>query len=50
MMADGPYCSFAVAMGFSQVAGKYFQEHHAPVVNDTNFHVVLILTIIILPV
>jgi Reverse transcriptase (RNA-dependent DNA polymerase) len=31
---DGIYRSRAVAKGFSQVPGKDFQEHHAPVVHD----------------
>jgi hypothetical protein len=46
---DGTYHSHRVAKGFSHVPGKVIQEHHAPVVHDTTFCVVLILKLIYKP-
>jgi Reverse transcriptase (RNA-dependent DNA polymerase) len=43
---DGRYRARTVAKGFSQVPGKDFQENHAPVVNDTTFHLVLALKVL----
>jgi hypothetical protein len=42
---DGRYRARTVAKGFSQIPGKDFQENHAPVVNDTTFHLILVLKI-----
>jgi Reverse transcriptase (RNA-dependent DNA polymerase) len=36
-----------VAKGFSQIPGKDFQENHSPVVNDTTFHTILVLKILL---
>ena len=38
---DGRFRARTVAKGFSQIAGKDFQENFAPVINDTSFHLVL---------
>ena len=38
---DGRFGARTVAKGYSQIPGKDFQENHAPVVNDTTFHLVL---------
>ena len=43
---DGRYRTRTVAKGFSQVPGKDFVENHAPVVNDTTFHLVLALKVL----
>ena len=43
---DGRYRARTVAKGFSQIPGKDFQENHAPVVNDTTFHLVLALKVL----
>ncbi len=42
---DGRFRARTVAKGFSQIPGKDFQENHAPVVNDTTFHLSLDLKI-----
>jgi Reverse transcriptase (RNA-dependent DNA polymerase) len=44
---DGRYRARTVAKGFSQVPGKDFQENHAPVVNDTTFHLMLVLKVLL---
>jgi Reverse transcriptase (RNA-dependent DNA polymerase) len=44
---DGRYRARTVAKGFSQVPGKDFQENLAPVVNDTTFHIMLVLKILL---
>jgi hypothetical protein len=36
------FCSRTVSKGISQVPSKNLQQHSAPVVHDTTFHVVLI--------
>ena len=38
---DGCFQARTVAKGYNQIPGKDFQENHAPVVNDTTFHLVL---------
>ena len=38
---DGRFRARSVAKGYSQIPGKDFQENHAPVVNDTTFHLTL---------
>jgi hypothetical protein len=43
---DGRFRARTVAKGFSQIPGQDFQENHAPVVNDTTFHLVLSLKIL----
>ena len=43
---DGRFRARTVAKGFSQIAGKDFQENFAPVVNDTTFHLILCLQIL----
>jgi Reverse transcriptase (RNA-dependent DNA polymerase) len=43
---DGRYRARTVAKGFSQIPGQDFQETFAPVVNDTTFHLVLVLKIL----
>jgi hypothetical protein len=43
---DGRFRARTVAKGFSQIPGKDFQENHAPVVNDTTFHLVLTLKLL----
>jgi Reverse transcriptase (RNA-dependent DNA polymerase) len=35
-----------VAKGFSQVQGQDFHENHAPVINDTTFHLILVLKLL----
>ena len=40
---DGRYRARTVAKGFSQIPGKDFQGNFAPVINDTTFHLVLVL-------
>lgn len=40
---DGRYRARTVAKGFSQIPGQDFHENHAPVINDTTFHLVLAL-------
>ena len=42
---DRRYRARTVAKRFSQIPGNDFQENHAPVVNDTTFHLVLALKI-----
>jgi hypothetical protein len=44
---DGRYRARTVAKGFTQIPGKDFQENHSPVVNDTTFHTILVLKIIL---
>jgi Reverse transcriptase (RNA-dependent DNA polymerase) len=39
---DGTFRSRTVAKGFSHIPGKYFQEHHSPVVHDTTSRVALV--------
>jgi Reverse transcriptase (RNA-dependent DNA polymerase) len=39
---DGRFRARTVAKGYHQIPGKDFQENHAPVVNDTTFHMVLV--------
>jgi hypothetical protein len=36
-----------VAKGLSQIPGKDFKENHSPVVNDTTFHTILVLKILL---
>jgi hypothetical protein len=36
-----------VAKGFTQIPGKDFQENHSPVVNDTTFHTILVLKLLL---
>jgi Reverse transcriptase (RNA-dependent DNA polymerase) len=43
---DGRYRARTVAKGFSQMPGKDFQENHAPVINDTTFHFILVLKLL----
>jgi len=43
---DGRFRARTVAKGFSQIPGQDFQENHAPVVNDTTFHLVLALKLL----
>ena len=40
---DGRYRARTVAKAFSQIPRTDFQENHAPVVNDTTFHLMLVL-------
>jgi hypothetical protein len=40
---DGIFCAWCVAKGFSQIPGKYFTKNHSPVLNDTTFHIILVL-------
>jgi hypothetical protein len=44
---DGRFRARTVAKGFSQIPGKDFQENHSPVVNDTTFHSILVLKILL---
>jgi Reverse transcriptase (RNA-dependent DNA polymerase) len=44
---DGRFQARTVAKGFSQIPGKDFQENHSPVVNDTTFHCILALKILL---
>jgi Reverse transcriptase (RNA-dependent DNA polymerase) len=44
---DGRFLACTVAKGFSQIPGKDFQENHSPVINDTTFHSVLVLKILL---
>jgi hypothetical protein len=44
---DGRYRARTVAKGFTQIPGKDFQENHSPVVNDTTFHTILVLKIML---
>ena len=44
---DGRFRARTVAKGFSQIPGKAFQENHAPVVNDTTFHMILALKVLL---
>jgi hypothetical protein len=44
---DGRFRAQTVAKGFSQIPGKDFQENHSPVVNDTTFHTILVLKILL---
>jgi hypothetical protein len=43
---DGRFRARTVAKGFSQIPGQDFQENHAPVVNDTTFHLILSLKLL----
>jgi Reverse transcriptase (RNA-dependent DNA polymerase) len=43
---DGRYPARTVTKGFSQIPGQDFQETFAPFVNDTTFHLVLVLKIL----
>jgi Reverse transcriptase (RNA-dependent DNA polymerase) len=43
---DGRYRARTVAKGFSQIPGQDFQENHTPVINDTTFHLILVLTLL----
>jgi Reverse transcriptase (RNA-dependent DNA polymerase) len=43
---DGRYLARTVAKGFIQIPGQYFQENHAPVINDTTFHLILVLKLL----
>jgi Reverse transcriptase (RNA-dependent DNA polymerase) len=43
---DGRYRARTVAKGFSQIPGQYFQENHAPVINDTTFRLILVLKLL----
>ena len=44
---DGRFRARTVAKGFTQIPGKDFQENHSPVVNDTTFHTILVLKILL---
>jgi hypothetical protein len=44
---DGRFRSRTVAKGFTQIPGKDFQENHSPVINDTTFHTILVLKILL---
>jgi hypothetical protein len=44
---DGRYRARCVAKGFSQIPGKDFQEHHAPVITDTTTHLLFVLQTIL---
>jgi Reverse transcriptase (RNA-dependent DNA polymerase) len=43
---DGRYRARTLAKGFSQIPGQYFQENHAPVINDTKYHLILVLKLL----
>jgi hypothetical protein len=43
---DGRFRARCVAKGFSQIPGKDFTENHSPVLNDTTFHIILVLKIL----
>jgi Reverse transcriptase (RNA-dependent DNA polymerase) len=43
---DGRYRARTVAKGFSQIPGQDFQENHAPVINDTTFHLIFVLKLL----
>jgi Reverse transcriptase (RNA-dependent DNA polymerase) len=43
---DGRYRARTVAKGFSQIPGQDFNENHAPVTDDTTFHLFLILKLL----
>lgn len=43
---DGRYRARTVAKGYSQIPGKDFQENFAPVINDSTFHLILVLMIL----
>jgi hypothetical protein len=44
---DGRFHARTVAKGFTQIPGNDFQENHSPVVNDTTFHTLLVLKILL---
>jgi Reverse transcriptase (RNA-dependent DNA polymerase) len=44
---DGRFRARTVAKGFTQIRGKDFQENHSPVVNDTTFHSILVLKLLL---
>jgi hypothetical protein len=44
---DGRFRARTVAKGFTQITGKDFQENHSPVINDTTFHTILVLRILV---
>jgi hypothetical protein len=44
---DGRFRARTVAKGFTQIPGKDFQENHSPVINDTTFHTILVLKILL---
>ena len=44
---DGRFRARTVAKGFTQIPGKDFQENHSPVVNDTTFHAMLVLKLLL---
>ena len=44
---DGRFRARTVAKGFTQIPGKDFQENHSPVINDTTFHTMLVLKILL---
>jgi Reverse transcriptase (RNA-dependent DNA polymerase) len=44
---DGRFRARTVAKGFTQIPGKDFQENHSPVVNDTTFHTILVLKLLL---
>ncbi|MGL4341969.1 MAG: reverse transcriptase domain-containing protein, partial [Lactococcus lactis] len=43
---DGRFRARTVSQGYSQVPGKDFHENHAHVINDTIFHLILIMMLI----
>jgi Reverse transcriptase (RNA-dependent DNA polymerase) len=43
---DGCSRARTVAKGFNQIPGQDFKENHAPGVNDTTFHLILVLKIL----
>jgi hypothetical protein len=44
---DGRFQAQTGAKESSQIPGKYFKETHSPVINDTIFHTILILKIVV---
>jgi Reverse transcriptase (RNA-dependent DNA polymerase) len=44
---DDRFRARTVAKGFTQIPGKGFQENHSPVINDTTFHTILVLKILL---
>ena len=38
---NGIFCARLVACGYSQIPGMDFQEHFAPIVNDTSYRIMI---------